>query len=105
MENGNNSNPTVIACLFIGNTATGGAVANIGGGMTNLGGSNPLVTDCIFAGNIADEGGAMWNSANSLPTVEDSFFCENTPDHIFGPFDDAGDNVFVQQCDIDDDDV
>ena len=109
MYNGNASNPTVIACLFIGNVVSGGSNANRGGGMFNAGGSNPLVIECTFAGNSAsgpgvNEGGAMWSSADSLPTVEDSFFCENTPDHIFGPFDDTGDNVFAQQCDIDDDD-
>lgn len=48
----NNSNPTVMNCLFNAKTLTAG----YGGGMCNLD-CSPAVTDCIFTGNQAPEGG------------------------------------------------
>ncbi len=48
------SSPTVIDCLFVGNSA------GFGGGMDNTL-SSPGVTDCVFTGNIAGYGGGMTN--------------------------------------------
>jgi hypothetical protein len=92
------SNPTVINCIFSGNTATisGGAMrnyannsavtnctfngntaSNSGGGMSNYQGSSPTVTSCIFSGNTADNGCGMSN-VQSRPTVTDCNFSGNT---------------------------
>jgi predicted outer membrane repeat protein len=93
------SSPTIIGCIFEGNTADsrGGGMynrnghptvtgctflANLapeadGGGMTNDN-SSPLVADCVFIENFAlDGGGGMHNRSQSHPTVTSCVFEEN----------------------------
>jgi len=70
------SSPTVINCVFSGNTA------DIGGGMFNDDNSNPIVTDCSFVGNQATNpllvgGGGMFN-LNSSPTLTNCAFSGNS---------------------------
>jgi cysteine-rich repeat protein len=71
---GGNPDPTtpmVVNCAFLGNTA-----GSRGGGMANRG-SHPVVTNCVFSGNTADEGGAMRNN-NGDPTVVNCTFSMNS---------------------------
>lgn len=68
----NNSRPTVINCIFTGNTATGH-----GGGMSNNA-SSPNVTGCTFTNNSAGgRGGAMYVYEWSTPSVTDCTFSGN----------------------------
>ncbi|MHC4889087.1 MAG: choice-of-anchor Q domain-containing protein [Planctomycetota bacterium] len=67
------SSPTVINCMFIGNTAV-----TFGGGMSNINNSSPRVTSCTFSGNNATYGGGMHTLNNSNPTVTNCTFSGNT---------------------------
>ncbi len=69
----NTSNPEVVNCWFIGNTAANG------GGMLNAYAS-PIVADCLFAENSATNscGGGMCNDFNSHPIVTNCAFNRNT---------------------------
>lgn len=120
-----NSSPTVTGCSFTSNR--GGLGPNgfgEGGGMFNNATSHPLVSNCVFACNVVNKfGGAMLNDSGSHPTIShctfenntagvhggaiasngtstigSSFFCGNTPDHIQGPFVNAGGNTFSALC-------
>jgi hypothetical protein len=68
-----NSSPTVIDCTFTGNTG-----AFSGGGMLNWDGSNPTLIDCVFEDNSANQGGGMLNSNNSSPTFSGCVFKGNS---------------------------
>ena len=60
------------SCSFVGNTAaSGGALTATGGqGGFNVFGSNPVLTGCLFSGNVATErGGALWVNSNSEPRL------------------------------------
>lgn len=121
MFNGDNSSPILTNCTFCGNSVIGGLGGQDGGGMHNTTDCNPILTNCTFLGNTAGlRGGGMWNSncspilenctfsgnsagvagggiysnGSANPNVGDSFFCENTPDHVFGPYNDRGGNTF-----------
>lgn len=91
------SNPTVINCIFTGNSAAdGGGVcilsanptltnctfsnntAAFGAGMSNLNGSKPTVTNCTFSGNSATEKGGGVHNINSIPIVSNCHFTNNT---------------------------
>jgi predicted outer membrane repeat protein len=65
------SNPTVINCTFIGNSAIEG------GGMANLN-SNPMLTNCNFIGNRADMGAGLCNGYDSNPTLTNCTFSGNS---------------------------
>ena len=66
------SSPTVMNCVFSGNSAF-----LRGGGMFNSGGS-PAVTNCTFSGNtVVQNGGGMFNSGSS-PTVTNCIFWMNS---------------------------
>ncbi len=60
-----------------GKTGTNNSTEKTGSGMFNDG-TSPTVTNCIFAGNVADEGGGMRNSNSASPTVTNSTFGNNT---------------------------
>jgi len=74
--------PIVRNCLIEGNFARG-----VGGGMANIDGSNPLVIDCVFVRNTADDGGGghfargdgggMANWTGSNPTLINCSFVGN----------------------------
>ncbi len=89
MYNISNSDPTVTNCSFIGNTAS----SSSGGGMFNFN-SSPTVTNCTFRGNTAANiGGGMYNTISTSPTLTNTGLCNNTPDDMFGPWIDCGDNT------------
>ncbi len=68
----NDSNPTIINCIFSGNYAAG-----YGGAISNQN-SNPTISRCTFSGNsTADGGGAIYN-LSSDPTISDCTFSGNT---------------------------
>jgi len=54
-----NSSPTISKCVLRSNKAV-----KRGGGIYNSSGS-PLVTNCIFSGNTAENGGALYNLSNA----------------------------------------
>jgi hypothetical protein len=60
------ASPTVINCIFSGNSAVGG-----GGMFTDIG--NPMVVNCTFIGNTAGGGGGMYNSQTSLMVINCTF--------------------------------
>jgi hypothetical protein len=66
----NSGSPTVINCIFTGNSATNG------GGMNNNN-SLPVVTNCIFKGNSAGSGGGMYNNGSS-PKISNCIFYANS---------------------------
>ena len=69
LYNGSGS-PTVIDCVFVGNSAIGD-----GGGVYNYQGSNPTFVGCDFTANAA-QGMANW--FGSSPTLTDCSFTANT---------------------------
>ena len=95
----NGGAPTVINCIFDGNTAADGGdggglwcgynspsfldcrflnnTANFGGGMYCWS-SNPTITNCIFTNNTADYGGGIRCKEFSNPTLENCEFEGNT---------------------------
>jgi len=65
--------PRVTCCRFLNN------MADSGGGMTNFNGSESIVTNCLFAGNVATQnGGAMSNFLNGRPTISNCSIVDNT---------------------------
>jgi len=71
MLNRNASSPTVINCIFSGNSAV------YGGGMFNTDGSSPTVTGCTFSGNSTSRGAGMFNLSSS-PTITGCTFSGNS---------------------------
>jgi len=67
--------PTVTDCWFLANRAE-----SHGGGMYNRNGSSPVVTNCVFEGNVAFDGnaGGMFNYDGSHATVVGCQFLNNT---------------------------
>ena len=65
------SSPTLINCIFSGNSAGGG------GGICNSD-SSPTLTNCIFSGNSADYGGGIDNAYLSSPTLTNCIFSGNS---------------------------
>jgi len=61
MRNAHNSNPTLINCTFLENSA------EWGGGMYNAG--SPVLTECTFRVNSARYGGGMYNVLSFKPPV------------------------------------
>jgi predicted outer membrane repeat protein len=67
----NGSSPTIRGCQFLGNTTTqgdGGAIHHVGG--------DPLVEQCTFVGNSAQEGGAIY-SLDAQPVITGCTFESN----------------------------
>ncbi len=72
--------PSVNSCIFSGNYFT-----SAGGGMYNTTGASPIVTNCIFRGNIGkittspsfSLGAGMSNQINSNPTITNCVFSGN----------------------------
>jgi parallel beta-helix repeat protein len=74
------SSPTVVNCVFSGNTAI------YGGGMCNYYGS-PTISNCTFSGNTASDWGGGIENFSSSPTITNCTFSSNTasgPVHGFG---------------------
>lgn len=68
----NSASPTVVNCIFIGNTTS-----SFGGGMANDKGSNPMVTNCTFMSNTAGECSGGMDNELSNPVVTNCIFCGN----------------------------
>jgi hypothetical protein len=66
------ASPTVVNCIFIGNTAS-----SFGGGMANDKGSSPTVTNCTFTGNTAGEFSGGMDNELSSPVVTNCTFSGN----------------------------
>ncbi len=105
---GNGLNDSVVTCssgegpdtVLDGFTLTGGLAA-WGGGMYVDSNSSPTVVNCLFNGNIANKNGGGMYIGSGSPTLSSSFFCDNIPNHMFGPYNDGGDNEFCPMCDGD----
>lgn len=64
-------------CTFLGNAVQLFFLpGSTGGGMNNVSGSNPTVTNCIFSGNTAGGGGGT-NNWKSSPSVSYCTFSGN----------------------------
>jgi subtilisin family serine protease len=72
MNNIYSSSPTIVDCVFIGNSAM-----DWGGGIRNIYYSDATIINCTFSENVADEGGAIFNFA-SAPTITNSMISDNT---------------------------
>lgn len=88
------ASPRIIGCRIEFNTAL------IGGGLYCSAGSQPQISGCIIQNNaVADLGGGVFISSNSLPLFTDTRVCGNSPDQIFGPYEQAGDSCENSLCD------
>jgi hypothetical protein len=74
MYNGGSS-PTLVKCIFRGNSAKFG-----GGGIGNYEGVQTL-TNCIFSGNSAEYGGAINNTNMCIQTLTNCTFTANSAQH------------------------
>jgi len=66
-----NSDPTLVNCIFVGNSA------GCGGGIHNDSGS-PTLTNCVFSGNAARSGGGIYNESASDPILTNCTFSGNS---------------------------
>lgn len=85
----NQCSPTIVFCDFKQNIGL-----YYGGGAYLLGGSQPLIDGCRFNANLAGVNGWGILSASSLPLVRYSIFNGNQPNHIAGPWQSGGWNLF-----------
>jgi hypothetical protein len=87
--------PTITECTFETNYAQ-----LFGGGMYNRTLSHPLVTDCTFIGNVADEGsgGGMCNFDNCNPTVTGCTFTGNSAREGGGLLNQNTSSPIVEDC-------
>ena len=81
------------SCLFQGNWTSGG----FGGGAIRcyLGGTINLI-DCSFLSNNATStnGGGLRVDSGGTATLGDCYFCANSPEDIYGPWTNNGNNIF-----------
>ena len=70
----------------------------IGGGILTDGA--PVLLNCVLRDNIAQFGGGMYalNNNSGVPSLSNMRFCNNSPDDIYGKWEDAGGNVFDDDC-------
>jgi hypothetical protein len=90
------ASPTVIDCAFSGNSA-----AWSGGGMANEGlnePSSPTVIGCTFSGNTADDGGGMTNLNDAAPTLIGCAFIDNVALVAGGGMSNSAGNLTVANC-------
>lgn len=94
----NNSNPSIINCVFSTNSAVlGGAIActntnsrskitnckvtansaSVGGGGIYCNGASPIIRNCIISGNFAPNGGAIYSHNVGNPVVANSTISGN----------------------------
>ncbi|MFI5379487.1 MAG: choice-of-anchor Q domain-containing protein, partial [Tepidisphaerales bacterium] len=84
MSNYHTCSPTLIDCVFAGNSA-GNATTGWGGGINNTYDASPSLVNCVFVGNSAVSiGGGMWTDAMTTspplaaPTVTNCTFIANS---------------------------
>jgi len=100
MYNDNESNPSLINCTFVNNSAV-----EQGGGMYSstyreVNGSHPTLTACVFRDNHATlGGGGIHSETNSDSTLVNTIICGNGPDQITGEWIDEGGNCVDGSCD------
>ena len=75
----NNSKPTLLSCIFNGNSAL-----RSGGGLYNYNGSETNLNNCIFNGNRAGGGGGMENIRDSYSMLLNCTFSTNFAEHAGG---------------------
>ncbi len=72
------ASPTVRACVFEANFATGTTIEEGGGGLAVLNGGAPLIADCVFRNNLATSlGGAILNIQDTSPTFVNCLVHDN----------------------------
>ena len=87
-----------IACHIIDGFTLQNGNSPIGGGILTDG--SPILLNCVVRDNIAQYGGGLYalNSNSGLPSLSNMRFCNNSPDDIFGKWEDAGVNIFEDDC-------
>ena len=89
--NRNESSLTVKNCIFIGNWAF------VGGGMLNRTYSDPALTNCIFTGNAAEFGGGLYGWEWCSPKLTNCTFTGNTAEAGGGMYNYGG-SPTVNNC-------
>jgi len=97
--NGGPCKPTIINCIFSGNSADyGGGIYNYSDGVGST--TEPTLIHCTFSGNHSDlEGGGMYNW-QSDPTVKNSIFWGNTAGTLYPQIRDFSSNSFITYTDV-----
>jgi predicted outer membrane repeat protein len=91
---GGDITPTIVNCLFVGNTAdeSGGAIRNDR--------RSPSIINCTFNGNSAPIGGAIGNAPYASPTITNCIFWGNSAS-LGDEIDNNGDcHPTISYCDI-----
>ena len=89
------SSPTLDDCRFEENDADFN-----GGGLLCHFLSTPDLEACLFVANSAgDDGGGLYSNPNSNPGLSGTMLCGNTPEQVFGTFEDRGGNCVRESCD------
>lgn len=73
------SSPIISSCHFLNNRTE-----NSGGGIYNLGYSNPVIIGCLFTENSARNGGGISFAVSSSPMISDCIFNNNTATSLGG---------------------
>ncbi len=70
----------------------------VGGGILTDG--SPVIANCVIRDNAAQYGGGIYllDNGSGGAAISNTRFCNNTPNHIQGIWNDAGDNVFDDDC-------
>ncbi len=87
------SHPVLNHVTFQGNSCIG--TPALGGGMYNVTGSRPELTDVTFAGNSAEHGGGLCSFGNSAPALVRVVFSQNTAWRGGGMYSDTSDPTLV----------
>ena len=97
--NGGPCKPTIINCIFSGNSADyGGGIYNYSDGVGST--TEPTLIHCTFSGNHSDiEGGGMYNW-QSDPTVKNCIFWGNTAGTLYPQIRDFSSNSFITYSDV-----
>ena len=91
----NNSSPNITDCTITGNQSL-----QEGGGIHCYNDGNPTITDCTFTNNSAVTQGGGISCQSSSPIISDSAICGNTPDQIYGNYNDNRGNTVADECPI-----
>jgi len=92
------ADPVLTNCIFTGNVAQ-----NNGGAIYCTDDSSPLINDCRISSNSASVGdrGGIYSTDGSSPNLSDTEVCDNTPDQIYGLWDNNGGNTIADECPVD----
>jgi len=98
-----NSSPKVSNCVFSENLASGISIFRKGGGMYNINNSDPVIINCTFVNNHAnDKGGGMYSSSSSTkPDITNCIFWGNDANSSGNEIYNAGSaNPTLRYCDV-----